>query len=153
MEVNVMLPANYDTLSLFDRLQKQFNQFSNLLPVVSGDDESNIMTSHWSPAVDIKEEDKKFVITADIPGVDPKDIDVTTENGILTIKGERKAESKKEGEGYMRVERSHGVFYRRFSLPESADCEKISASSRNGVLELSIPKRLAVDSRKIQVKS
>ena len=148
-----MLPANYDFLSLFDRMQQQFNQLNSMGPSLAGNDESNIMTSHWSPAVDIKEENKRFVIHADIPGVNPDNIDVTTENGILAIKGERKSESKKEDQGYMRVERSHGVFYRRFSLPESADLARISASSKNGVLELSIPKRETKEARKIEVKN
>ncbi len=148
-----MLPANYDPLSLFERLQQQLNQAHTLFPALGVDDESNIMTSRWTPAVDIKEEDGRYVIHADIPGVNPEEISVTTENGVLAIKGERKSESKKEDNGYTRIERSHGVFYRRFSLPESTDCEKISASSKNGVLELSIPKRKTRNSNKIQVKS
>lgn len=118
-----------------------------------GDEESNIVTSHWIPAVDIKEESDCYVLTADVPGVDPKNIEVTMENGMLTIKGERKTESTEEKEGYKRIERSRGTFYRRFSLPDTADVEKIKAESKDGVLQLTIPKREAVMARKIEVKS
>ena len=93
------------------------------------------------------------MIHADIPGVDPKDIDVHMENGILTIKGERQSETKEEREGYKRVERVRGSFYRRFSLPDTADAEAISAKSQHGVLEVVIPKQQKVQPRRIQVES
>ena len=142
--------VEYDPVNLFNRL---LNNTYGMVPQVSGDEESNIVTSHWMPSVDIKEEDDKFLIYADIPGVDPKDIDVSMENGILTIKGERETESKEEREGYKRTERSKGTFYRRFSLPDSADADKINAKSKNGVLELTIPKHEVVKPRKISVKA
>lgn len=116
------------------------------------EDTSNVVTSNWMPAVDIKEEDGRFVIAADVPGVDPQDIDVTMENGMLTIKGERKLETTDENDqGYRRVERLHGTFYRRFSLPDSADAEKISATGRHGVLEVEIPKKATVQPKRIEV--
>ena len=114
---------------------------------------SSVATSDWVPAVDIKEEKDSFVIVADIPGVDPKDIEVRMESGMLTIKGEKESEKKEEREGYKRVERSYGSFYRRFSLPDSADAEKITANSNNGVLEVRIGKQEQVQPRKISVNS
>lgn len=114
---------------------------------------SNVATSDWAPAVDIKEEQDSFVIVADIPGVDPKDIEVHMENGILTIKGEKESHKKDERDGYKRVERSFGSFYRRFGLPDSADPEKITANSNHGVLEVRIAKQEKVQPRKIEVKS
>lgn len=114
---------------------------------------SSVATSDWVPAVDIKEEQDHFVIVADIPGVDPKDIEVHMENGILTIKGEKESEKKDEREGYKRVERTFGSFYRRFSLPDSADPEKITAKSNHGVLEVRIAKHEKVQPRKISVNS
>jgi HSP20 family protein len=117
------------------------------------DEGSSVATSDWVPAVDIKEEKDRFVIIADIPGVDPKDIEVHMENGMLTIKGEKETEKKEEREGYKRVERSYGSFYRRFSLPDTADAEKITAQSNNGVLEVSIAKQEQVQPRKISVGS
>jgi len=114
---------------------------------------SSVATSDWVPAVDIKEEKDSFVIVADIPGVDPKDIEVRMESGMLTIKGEKESEKKEEREGYKRVERSFGSFYRRFSLPDTADAEKITAKSNNGVLEVRIGKQEQVQPRKISVNS
>ena len=114
-------------------------------------DPSNVVTSQWTPRIDIKEEDSRFVIFADIPGVDPKDIEITMEKGILSIKGERKAESAEQNGKLTRIERSHGLFHRRFALPDSANAEGIQASGKNGVLEISIPKRAESAPRRINV--
>jgi HSP20 family protein len=92
------------------------------------------------------------VLLADIPGVDPKDIEITMEKGILCIKGERRTESREELEGFKRIERARGTFYRRFSLPDSADAERISARGRDGVLEVVIPKQEKVQPRRITVE-
>jgi len=115
-------------------------------------DEHLSTASDWVPAVDIKEDDKHFTITADLPGVDAKDIDVHAENGVLTICGERESEKKEEREGYKRIERSYGSFFRRFSLPDTADTDKISAKADNGVLTVTIPKHAKVLPKKIEVK-
>lgn len=115
------------------------------------DDESSAATSGWSPAVDIKESESQFVIYADVPGVNPKDIEISMENGVLTIRGERLAEIREEKSSFKRVERVYGSFYRRFSLPDIADAENISANGKNGVLEIVIPKRPSAQARKIQI--
>jgi HSP20 family protein len=130
-----------------DEIRNVFDRFFN----TEETDQSNVVTSQWTPRVDIKEEDGRFVIFADIPGVDPKDIEITMEKGILSIKGERKAETATENGKLTRVERSHGSFYRRFALPDSADAEGIKASGRHGVLEVSIPKRPETAPRRINV--
>jgi HSP20 family protein len=104
------------------------------------------------PAVDIKEEENRFVIEADIPGVEPKDIEIAMENGVLTIRGERKIESQQEGKEYKRVERVYGAFYRRFSLPDTADAESVSATGKNGVLQITIPKKAVAQPRRITVQ-
>lgn len=114
-------------------------------------DQSNVVTSQWTPRVDIKEEADRFVILADIPGVDPTDIEVHMDKGILSIKGERKAEIRTENEKLTRVERSYGSFYRRFALPDSANPEGISANGKHGVLEISIPKKPETTPRRIAV--
>lgn len=116
------------------------------------EDSSMVETSHWAPAVDIKEEPTRFVLLADIPGVDPKEIEISMENGILTIKGERAATCAEESEGYTRVERSKGSFYRRFALPDTADAHKITAEGRHGVLRIFIPKRDKSAAKKIKVE-
>ena len=114
-------------------------------------DQSNVVTSQWTPRVDIKEEPERFVIFADIPGVEPKDIEIHMDKGILSLKGERSAESATETDRYSRVERAHGTFYRRFALPDSANPEGIAATGRNGVLEISIPKKPETTPRRIRV--
>ena len=106
----------------------------------------------WTPSVDIKEEAERFVIHADVPGVDPKDIEVSMEDGVLTLAGERKTESRTEQDGWKRTERLTGKFLRRFTLPEGTDAENISAHGSHGVLEISIPKLAKVQPRKIAVK-
>ena len=131
-------------LGLISQLQKELERSAA---------EGSTSTAEWAPAVDIKEEKDKFVIHADIPGVKPEDIDISMENGVLTIKGEKKTEAKTEKEGYKRVERTYGSFYRRFSLPDSANSDAISAVSKNGVLELTIPKKDIVQPKKISVTS
>ncbi len=106
----------------------------------------------WTPSVDIKEEAECFVIHADVPGVDPKDIEISMEDGVLTLAGERKSETREEKDGWKHVERLSGRFLRRFTLPEGTDAENISAHSSNGVLEIAIPKLAKVQPKKIQVK-
>ena len=147
-----MTLVRYEPWNMLTRLQNEMNRlFDDRLP--RNEDSGNVVTSDWIPRVDIKEEDKRFVIMADIPGVDPKDIEVTMENGMLSIKGERTSENTDEGAGYKRIERTRGSFYRRFSMPDTADADKISAHGRHGVLEIVIPKHERVQARKISVKA
>jgi HSP20 family protein len=105
----------------------------------------------WAPSVDIKEEEDRFLVRADVPGVDPKDIEVTLDRGILTIRGERKEEKKDEGEGYRCMERFSGSFFRRFTLPDTANPEKVSAHTDKGVLEVMIPKMAERKAKRIKV--
>jgi HSP20 family protein len=107
----------------------------------------------WVPAVDIREEDSRFVLRADLPGVEPKDIEVTMEDGVLTLRGKRELEEREEREGYRRVERVSGQFFRRFTLPDTANTEAISAKSQQGVLEVNIPKQPKVQPRRIAIET
>ena len=146
-----MTLVRYEPWNLVNQLRREMDRFYD--PANETDETSNIATSDWIPAVDIKETDAAFEIHADIPGVDPKDINVNMEDGVLTIKGERESKSEEEHEGYKRIERSRGSFYRRFSLPDTADADKITAKSNHGVLEITIPKQEKVQPRKISVVS
>lgn len=130
---------------------REMRQFLGSIFNADQTDQSNFVTSQWAPQVDIKEEDDQYLILADIPGVDPNDIEITMEKGILSLKGQRSDESVQQAGKLTRVERSHGVFYRRFSLPDSADPNGIKASGRLGVLEIAIPKRPESAPRRIQV--
>ncbi|GKS68281.1 heat shock protein Hsp20 [Nitrosomonas sp. PY1] len=137
-----MAIVRYEPWGLLSQLQRELERSTV---------EGSTATAEWAPAVDIKEEADKFVIHADIPGVKPEDIDISMHDGVLTIKGEKKTEAKTENTGYKRVERTYGSFYRRFSLPDTANADAISAASKHGVLEVVIPKREAVQPKKISV--
>jgi HSP20 family protein len=107
----------------------------------------------WTPRVDVREEASRFVIVADLPGIDPADIEIQMDKGVLSLKGERKAEVLGEGVKPARNERLHGRFDRRFTLPDSADAEAISASGKQGVLEISIPKKAEAAPRRIAINA
>ena len=109
-------------------------------------------TVAWIPSVDVHEEAERYVVRADLPGVSPNDIEITAEAGVLTIKGERKGGTQTEG-NYQRVERVAGNFVRRFTLPEAAQTDAIKATHVNGVLELSIPKQVKPEPRRIKVEA
>lgn len=132
-----------------DEFKQLFERFFNLNE--SNGDESSVVTSQWSPRVDIVEEPGRFLIFADLPGVDPQDVEVLMDKGILSIRGERRSGIDAQNGRFSRVERRYGMFHRRFALPDSADPEGITANGRNGVLEISIPKRPETTPRRIQV--
>jgi len=138
----------YRPLDLLSRLIQE-DDFGNLLRT-SAEGASGI---NWNPAVDIREEDERFVLQADLPGVNPEDIEVAMADGVLTIRGERSAETTDEKEGYRRYERARGSFLRRFSLPDTANGDDISAATRHGVLEVTIPKQAKPQPRKIAVQA
>jgi len=140
----------YEPFSLLNQLQREVNRLFDTSRF--GDDMDAVAASDWMPAVDIKEEPDCFVIFADLPGVDPKDIEITMENGVLTLKGRRDAESVAEAEKFRRVERVRGTFLRRFSLPDTVNPSKITAKSKDGVLEVVVPKGAAIQPRKIVVE-
>lgn len=116
------------------------------------DERSDVVTSDWAPRVDIKEFEDKFVLEADVPGVNPKDIDITMEDGVLSMRGKRELEDVEERKNFRRVERSYGSFYRRFSLPETVDGNSINAQAKDGVLTVEIPKLEKVQPRRIEIK-
>ncbi len=142
--------VRYEPWSMLNQLRREMDRMFESTGEV--EENSAIATADWVPAVDIRENKDAFELQVDVPGVDPKDIDVHMENGILTIKGERESKKKEEREGYKRVERQYGSFYRRFSLPDTADADKIAAKCKNGVLNIIIPKKEAVQPRKISVQ-
>ena len=109
-------------------------------------------TRPWSPAVDIYETENELVLKADVPDVDPKDIDVRVENQTLTISGERKFEQENSSKGFHRIERSYGSFVRSFAVPNSFDTDKIGADFKNGVLTVTLPKKETAKPRQVKVE-
>ncbi|MDH4054387.1 MAG: Hsp20/alpha crystallin family protein [Gammaproteobacteria bacterium] len=107
----------------------------------------------WSPAVDILEEKDSFLLRADLPGVNPTDIDISMDGGVLTVSGVRLAEERGEDTAVQRVERSTGKFSRRFTLPETVDADGITAKHSNGILEVIIPKQPEMKARKVTVEA
>ncbi len=129
-------------------LQEQVNRlFGNALE--HSGEESNLTT--WAPAVDIYETEHELVVKADLPEVDPKELDIRVENNLLTIRGERKFEKKVNEDNYLRVERAYGSFSRSFSLANTVNAEAIKADYQNGVLTLTIPKREEAKPKQIKV--
>lgn len=139
--------------SVVSQLQNEINRvFGNL-----SDAESNSATSDWSPAVDVREYPDRFQLLLDIPGVEPRDVEITLDSGVLTVSGTRNEEkaagaSETAQPQQQRIERRLGRFHRRFILPDTADGENVKASGKNGVLEIVIPKQPKAQPRRITVK-
>jgi HSP20 family protein len=132
------------------------NEFSRYFDRYQSNDESTSATAEWAPAVDIEEHADKYVLHADVPGVDPSAIEITLENGVLTLSGSREKTveqvgSNGRGVDSRRVERVTGRFLRRFTLPESVNADAVKASGKNGVIEIVIPKAEVARPRKITV--
>ena len=140
--------ARWEPFRAVTTLQDQINRLFNDTFERTGD-ESNL--SAWAPAVDIYETEQELVVKADLPDVDPKDLDIRVENNILTIRGDRKFEKKVNEENYLRVERSYGSFARSFTLANTVDSDAIKAEYQNGVLTLSIPKKEEAKPKQIKV--
>jgi HSP20 family protein len=129
-------------------LQDQINRVFNDVLERTGEESS---LTAWAPAVDIYETEHELVLKADLPDIDPKDLDIRVENNILTIRGERKFEKNVNEENYLRVERSYGSFTRSFTLANTVNSEAIKAGYENGVLTLTIPKREEAKPKQIKV--
>ncbi len=147
-----MNTIRYNPWSLVDRLHRDVDRLFPARLLAEHADEAGDL-GNWQPAVDIKEEENRFLIRADVPGVAAADLEITMDDGALTIHGHRETTTEEEREGWHRTERLSGRFYRRFSLPEAADAESIEADYKDGVLEISIPKQARSLPRRIQVKA
>jgi len=149
-----MALLQYEPWNMMARLHRQIDQL--LADGFNAPASAGTAGASWTPAVDIHEEADKFVVRADLPGVESKDISVTAEKGVLTVSGQRQSEQQREREqhrGYARIERADGSFVRRFTLPESVKTDEISARHHNGVLELTIPKARAPEPRRVSVET
>jgi HSP20 family protein len=142
-----MTLVRYEPISLFDQFNREINRIVNGTAAVGNTSQER----NWMPAVDIREEDDRFVLAADLPGVERKDVDVTLEDGVLSIRGERNVLTEEKREGFHRRERVHGAFLRQFTLPDTVNAGQISATVKDGVLEVIIPKQDKPEPRKIAV--
>lgn len=142
--------VRFEPWSFVDLLHRDIDR-SARRALGAGNDENPV--TDWVPAVDIVEQNDRFVVRADVPGVEPADIEVSMDAGVLSLSGAREAEQRSEDAGVARIERVSGRFYRRFTLPDTADAENVTAKSSNGILEISIPKQPAVQARRISVET
>src|SRR6185437_12067394 len=146
-----MAVLRYEPWNVVSQLQQDINRvFGNL-----NEADGSSATSEWTPAVDVREYTDRFQLLLDVPGVEPKDVEITLDGGVLTVAGNR-AEEKTVGPTgaeqpqHQRIERRLGRFHRRFILPDTADAENVNASGRNGVLEVVIAKQPKAQPRRIQ---
>jgi HSP20 family protein len=152
MEDAVMAIARYEPSTVVSQLQNEINRvFGNL-----NDGESSSATAEWMPAVDVREYLDRFELLVDVPGVDPKQVEITLDNSVLTLSGERRDEQTvdRDGKGQLQQQRSErrlGRFHRRFILPDTVDAEKVTATGRDGVLAISIAKHPKAQPRRISV--
>jgi HSP20 family protein len=145
--MNLMRWDPYRELStLQDRLGRAFGAYGR-----ERDDEMNL--SSWAPPVDIAEEKDRILITAELPGFKENEIEIQTENGMLSLRGERRFEKETDQKSYHRVERSYGQFVRSFSLPNNVDREKIKATFKDGLLQVELPKREDAKPRTIKISA
>lgn len=133
---------------MHDRMLRSFGLgMSRRIP----DDQQSITTAEWAPSVDISEDDHEYLIKAELPEVNKEDVKVTVENGMVTIKGERKFEHEEDHRKYHRIERSYGSFMRCFAMPEEAAPDKVTADFKDGVLLVHLTKSEEVRPRHIEV--
>ncbi len=139
-----LMPFARDLASPGDLIDEFFHHWDLAIP--------SDITGEWIPAFDIMENEKEYVVEAELPGIDVKDLEVTISDGLLTVKGEKKREREHKDENFYRVERSFGSFHRSFRIPDKIQTDKIDATYKNGILRLTLPKAEVPEVKKIKVK-
>lgn len=137
---------NRDPFRELFELQREFNRF------FEGGPRQETALNAWTPAVDVYEDESAFLIKVDLPEINREDVKVNLEDNVLSISGERRFENEERREGYHRVERSYGQFYRSFTLPPNVQAEAVSAEYKDGVLRLTLPKKEEAKPKQIAVK-
>lgn len=144
--------TKWNSFRELDEMQNRLGNFFGGFPrFVNGNGES-LTLPEWSPQVDIVEDDKEYLIKADLPEMKKEDVKVVVENGIVSVSGERKSEKEEQGKKFHRVERSYGSFRRGFLVPEDANAGKVNAEFKNGVLKVHLPKSPTGKPKTIEVK-
>jgi HSP20 family protein len=145
--------TRWDPFKEMDELHKRLSSVFNLSPSRwFGDREEKMTVAEWLPLVDITEDEKEYLIKAELPEVPKENVKVTVENGVLTISGERRFEKEDKGRKYHRVERSYGAFTRSFTLPDDADDAKVSAEFKDGLLIVHLAKNEKARPKSVEVK-
>jgi len=140
-----------DLVTIQDRMNRIFDDAFRGVPRQGAAEEDWALGGTWAPAVDIFEHEGNLVLKAELPGIEPKDVDVRVENNVLTLRGERKFENEVKREQYHRVERAYGTFSRSFTLPNVVDTDKIKAEFKDGVLRVTLPQREEAKPKQITI--
>jgi len=135
-----------DLITIREKMNRLFEE-----AVTSRGEEKDMMSSSWAPSVDIFETEKELVLTAEVPGIDEKDIEIKIEDNTLILRGERKFEKETKEENYHRIERAYGAFHRSFTLPPYVNQDKIEAEHQNGILKILMPKLPELQPRKVKI--
>lgn len=138
---------------LQDRLTQLFSQPLAPWWRLAGAPEQVLTASSFVPAVDIYEDEHNIILTAETPGIEEKDLDISLENNVLTISGERKMENEEKQDNFYRVERSYGRFTRSFNLPPTVDTDNVKADYNNGVLKITVAKREEAKPKQIKIEA
>ena len=148
-----MFVTRYNPYNEIERIRRSFDVFNSVLNNFEVSNKNSSISS-FLPTVNTREDDNAYYVEVDLPGVKKEDIDITTEDNVLTISGERKLKEESKEEDYYKVESVYGKFSRSFTLPENVDVSKIEAKNENGVLEIVIPKKVEEDKKpkKIEIK-
>jgi HSP20 family protein len=144
--------TRWDPFKEMDEMQKRLSSLFNPGPLRWHHDKEAMSVAEWSPLVDIREDDKEYLIKAELPEVKKEDVKVTVENGVLTITGERHFEKEENGGKYHRVERSYGRFIRTFALPDNGDGAKVNADFKDGVLQVHVAKLEKARPKSVEIK-
>src|SRR5437868_1830575 len=144
--------TRWEPLREMEDLQSRLSTLFGRTPMRRGNGKESITLPEWTPLADITEDEKEYVIKAELPEMKKEDVKVTVENGVLTISGERKFEAEEKKKKYHRVERGYGTFMRSFTLPDDADFNKVNAEFKSGVLTVHVPKSEQAKPKQIEVK-
>jgi HSP20 family protein len=135
-----------DIVTLRDKMNRLFED-----AVTHRGEDKDLISGSWAPAVDIYEDENQLVLSAEVPGIEEKDVEIRIEDSTLVIQGERTMEKETKEENYHRIERAYGSFYRSFTLPNYVDQEKIHAEHEHGVLKITMPKKPELKPRKVKI--
>jgi len=135
-----------DLITIREKMNRLFEE-----AVTSRGEEKDLVSSSWTPSVDIFETEQELVLSAEVPGIDEKDIEIKIEDNTLTLRGERNFEKETKEDNYHRIERAYGSFFRSFSLPLYVNQDTIKAEHRNGVLKIVMPKKPELKPRQVKI--
>jgi HSP20 family protein len=145
--------TRWDPFKEMDELNKRLSMMYGRAPLRKDSEKEEAMTvAEWAPLVDIVEDEKEYLIKAELPEVRREDVKVSVEEGVLTVSGERKFEKEEKGKKYHRIERAYGRYARSFTLPDDADPSKVTAEFKDGVLRVRLPKSEKAKPKSVEIK-